>query len=770
MAAGRYALIIANAVYEDASLARLRAPSHDAEALRRVLEDESIGGFDVRVVADAGMRDVQLAVVEFFTTRRSGDLALLHFSGHGLKDPRGDLYFATRDTELHHLRATGVASTFVNLQISDCAARRVVVMLDCCYSGAFAKGALSRADRSVNLAEEFRPAEEERGKGRVVLTASSSTQYAFDGDELSEADDSPSVFTTALVEGLGTGAADVGEDGEISVDDLYEYVYDQVRRRTPYQVPQKHSFAIEGELVIAHSVRPLELPHDLRANLESASVGARLEAIGELGRWLASPKPARRSAARTELQLRQQNDDSLRVRQQAEAVLAGATAEVGSIGDPPVSKPGSRSSPATTDSSPKAATVGSPQPVPPTHQPPEPAKTTKAQAESGPPLTAPVPSDEAHPPATVDAPAHIDATAEPVTATAASDPDATPAQPVPGRPGSREASDDGVGAGTGTTKDRNIPAPSPPLRRNGTGTGRRRQIALTIAAIIALGAVMGSLLLALQDRSPSGGSAAGGGQVNQGASFPAGSTMANLKEAGKVRVGTKFDQPLFGFKNLEGVPEGFDVEIAKIIAGEMGIQASNIEWVETVSANREPYIQQGKVDYVVATYTINDNRKQAVDFAGPYYEAGQDIMVAKGNPLGIKDPDDLAGKRVCSVTGSTPAENIRTNYPKAKLTEFDLYSKCAEALKTGQVEAVTTDNVILLGLISQDPEAFELVGKQFTEEPYGVGVKKGDTQFRNFINDVLEKAYQDGRWLAAWNATAGKVTANKPTPPPVDRY
>jgi uncharacterized caspase-like protein len=261
MVAGRYALIIANAVYEDSSLAQLRAPSHDAEALREVLEDESIGGFDVHVVADAGMREVQLAVVEFFTTRRSGDLALLHFSGHGLKDPRGDLYFATRDTELRHLRATGVASSFVNVQISDCAARRVVVMLDCCYSGAFAKGALSRADRSVNLAEEFRPAaEEERGKGRVVLTASSSTQYAFDGDELSEADDSPSVFTTALVEGLRTGAADLNEDGEISVEDLYEYVYNQVRRRTPYQVPQKHSFAIEGELVIAHSVRRWNSP------------------------------------------------------------------------------------------------------------------------------------------------------------------------------------------------------------------------------------------------------------------------------------------------------------------------------------------------------------------------------------------------------------------------------------------------------------------------------------------------------------------------------
>jgi glutamate transport system substrate-binding protein len=266
-----------------------------------------------------------------------------------------------------------------------------------------------------------------------------------------------------------------------------------------------------------------------------------------------------------------------------------------------------------------------------------------------------------------------------------------------------------------------------------------------------------------------GGDDGGGGQTG-GGSFADGTTMARLQQAGKVRVGTKFDQPLFGQKNLEGNLEGFDVEIAKIIAGELGIQPSGIEWVESVSANREPFIQQDKVDFVVATYTINDKRKQVVDFAGPYYVAGQDIMVKKGNPLGIKGPDDLAAKKVCSVTGSTPAENIRTNYPDAKLTEFDVYSKCAEALKNDQVEAVTTDNVILLGLISQDPEAFELVGKKFTEEPYGIGVKKGDTQFRNFINDVLEKAVQDGRWKQAWDATAGKVATEEATPPPVDRY
>jgi hypothetical protein len=145
-----------------------------------------------------------------------------------------------------------------------------------------------------------------------------------------------------------------------------------------------------------------------------------------------------------------------------------------------------------------------------------------------------------------------------------------------------------------------------------------------------------------------------GAEVKEGsASFAAGTTMARLNEAGKVRVGTKFDQPLFGLKNLEGKPEGFDAEIAEIIAADLGISAENIEWIETISANREPFIQQDKVDFVVATYTINDKRKEAIDFAGPYYVAGQDIMVAKGNPEDITGPAALAGKKVCSVAGST---------------------------------------------------------------------------------------------------------------------
>lgn len=255
------------------------------------------------------------------------------------------------------------------------------------------------------------------------------------------------------------------------------------------------------------------------------------------------------------------------------------------------------------------------------------------------------------------------------------------------------------------------------------------------------------------------------------ATFEAGTTMARLHDAGTVTVGTKFDQPGFGLANPQGVPEGFDVEIAKIIAAKLGIPANKIKWTETVSANRESFIQNGQVDFVVATYTINDKRKELVDFAGPYYVAGQDIMVKKGNPLGIKGPDDLAGKKVCSVEGSTPAQNIRDNYSQAQLVLFDVYSKCADALRNGQVDAVTTDNVILTGLVAGSNGAFELVGKPFTKEPYGIGLKKGDDAFRDFINDVLEKSFKDGSWAKAWDSTAGKITGQKaPEPPSVDRY
>jgi glutamate transport system substrate-binding protein len=263
--------------------------------------------------------------------------------------------------------------------------------------------------------------------------------------------------------------------------------------------------------------------------------------------------------------------------------------------------------------------------------------------------------------------------------------------------------------------------------------------------------------------------------VEDSPSFAAGSTMAKLADAGKMTIGTKFDQPGFGFKGLEDAPEGFDVEIAKIIAAKLGIEPDQITWTETVSAVREEVIEQGKVDMVVATYTINDKRKQRVTFAGPYYTAGQQIMVKSDNTA-ITGPDSFKANptsKVCSVTGSTPAENIK-QYLAApdQLVTLPKYEDCEAALKNGTsgVAAVTTDNVILLGFVSESDGAYKLVGEQFTEEPYGIGIKKGDTAFCEFINTTLKEASDSGAYKKAWDDTAGKVAegVQAPTLPPAD--
>lgn len=248
--------------------------------------------------------------------------------------------------------------------------------------------------------------------------------------------------------------------------------------------------------------------------------------------------------------------------------------------------------------------------------------------------------------------------------------------------------------------------------------------------------------------------------------FAEGSTMAALADAGTITIGTKFDQPLFGLMGPSGTPEGFDVEIGKIIAAQLGISEDNIEWKESVSANREPFLQNGEVDIVIATYTINDKRKEVVSFAGPYYMAGQSILVLADNE-DIKSEDDLVGQPVCSVTGSTPAANLEALGAEVLLT--DTYSNCLGPLRDGTVVAVSTDNVILAGLAAQNEGEFKVVGEPFTEEPYGIGVALDDTDFRMWINDVLEASYEDGSYEAAWNATAGTVLPFI-EPPAVDRY
>lgn len=295
-----------------------------------------------------------------------------------------------------------------------------------------------------------------------------------------------------------------------------------------------------------------------------------------------------------------------------------------------------------------------------------------------------------------------------------------------------------------------------------------------VAAMMALALVAG----ACGDDDDDNASTTGTGDAGSLAkpTFAAGSTMAALQSKGKIVVGTKFDQPLFGQKNpLNGNVEGFDVEIAKLMAqgifgGTLEEAGKKVEFIETVSKVREPSITDGKVDMVVATYTINDTRKQVVDFAGPYYLAGQDIMVKKDN-TSVNSVSDLNGKKVCSVQGSTSIKNVAAQAPQADLSiSFDTYSKCAEALKDGRVDAVTTDDVILVGLINDNKDLFKLVGKTFTKEPYGIGMKKGDQAFRDFLNDRIKAIVDNGEWEKAYERTVGKAGVPTPTPPPIDRY
>ncbi|MFE9320604.1 glutamate ABC transporter substrate-binding protein [Nocardia sp. NPDC052278] len=246
------------------------------------------------------------------------------------------------------------------------------------------------------------------------------------------------------------------------------------------------------------------------------------------------------------------------------------------------------------------------------------------------------------------------------------------------------------------------------------------------------------------------------------------SALDNAKD-GKLTVGIKFDQPGMGLRNKDGSYSGFDVEVAKYVAGKLGVKPENITFKESPSGQRETLIENGQVDYIVATYSINDARKQKVDFAGPYYVAGQSLLV-KADNTGINGPDDLKGKKVCSVKGSTPAQNIEKNYPATQLQTNDTYSLCLEGLQAGSYDAVTTDDIILAGYAAQSAGTFKVVGKPFTTENYGIGLKKGDKELRDKVNDAIEAMIADGSWKKAFDSTVGVSGYQAPTPPTVNRY
>jgi glutamate transport system substrate-binding protein len=243
-----------------------------------------------------------------------------------------------------------------------------------------------------------------------------------------------------------------------------------------------------------------------------------------------------------------------------------------------------------------------------------------------------------------------------------------------------------------------------------------------------------------------------------------------IKDKGKLVVGTKFDQPGFGLQNpTTQKVEGFDAEIARLISIKIFGSPDKVEFKEAKTAVREQVIQNGEVDVVVATYTINAARKEKIDFAGPYFQAGQDILVRKDN-TSISGVADLAGKRVCTQQNSTSLKNLQDKVPGLKPQTLDSYALCAEGVKDGTYDALSTDNVILLGLVSKSPDELKVVNKPFTTEPYGIGVKKGDTALRSFVNDALEEVFANGDWDKAWAKTAGQFLPQAPAKPSIDRY
>lgn len=242
--------------------------------------------------------------------------------------------------------------------------------------------------------------------------------------------------------------------------------------------------------------------------------------------------------------------------------------------------------------------------------------------------------------------------------------------------------------------------------------------------------------------------------VAQSPTFEEGTTMNKLATAGTIRVGTKIDLPGFGLKGLDGVPRGFDIEVSKMIAAKLGIPSEKIQFVDTPSKFREENILTDKVDMVIATYVINEERQKRIAFAGPYYPGGAALMVRADSDIqGVEDLKDPS-KKVCMGIGSIEQELIKPHLGDfdAQKVEFDTHSKCVDALITNQVDAFTSTDAILLGIEAEKEGKVKIVGDNYHPEDFGVGIPHGDTEFCEFIEDVLIEASENGDYEKAWVA------------------
>jgi ABC-type amino acid transport substrate-binding protein len=280
------------------------------------------------------------------------------------------------------------------------------------------------------------------------------------------------------------------------------------------------------------------------------------------------------------------------------------------------------------------------------------------------------------------------------------------------------------------------------------GTRTWRWLVALVAALALVGAACG-------DDEP-----APDGQDGDVPTFEAGTTMAELQEAGQITIGVKFDVPPFGFKNPQtDEVEGFDVELGRNVAEALGVEPN---FIEAISDNRIPFLQDGTADLILSTMTITTDRDAEIDFSIPYFVAHGRILVPEDSDIaGI---EDLAGKKVCTALGSTYEATIAQQAPEADLQLVDSYSECLELIQTGAVDAISTDDVILTGMIIQD-ETLKLVGDELTIEPYGAGIAEGDAAFKEFVDGVIQEMKDDGRWQELYDTWIGQYTGEEQGPP-----
>jgi glutamate transport system substrate-binding protein len=280
---------------------------------------------------------------------------------------------------------------------------------------------------------------------------------------------------------------------------------------------------------------------------------------------------------------------------------------------------------------------------------------------------------------------------------------------------------------------------------------RWRWLIAALAALALIGAACGD------DEPTTPGDGETTTEVEQ---FPEGTTMRELQDAGVITIGVKFDVPPFGFQNPDtNEVEGFDVDLGRHIADALGVEP---EFEEAISDNRIPFLQDGTVDLILSTMTITTDRDAEIDFSVPYYIAEGRVLVPGDSD--ITGVDDLAGRTVCTAAGSTYEENLTENAPDAELRLVDTYSECLELVQTGAVDAVSTDDIILTGMIIQD-DSLKLVGEGYTIEPYGAGLPDGDAEFKEFVDSVIEAVKSDGRWAEMYETWIGEHTGETVEPP-----